>query len=379
MHICFLTSEYPKIGFAHGGVGTFVKMIAQQLTKTGVKVSVVGVNYSAEDEHVVEDGISIYRVKKNKVKGLSWYLNFRAINKCLQKIHHETPIDIVETSEFGFAFIKKDSAIKYLIRLNGGHHFFAKSENRGINLWKGLQEKRSFGNADAFIAVSEYVGTETQRSLRFPFEFETIYNSVDTNKFELTKADKVIGNTLLFVGTICEKKGVRQLVMAMPEIVKNCPDVKLKIVGRDWFFPDGKSYVDYLKTFISDDISNAIEIVGAVDHHEIAKLLDETEICVFPSHMEAMPFAWLEALSKGKPFVGSDIGPGREAITDNQTGLLADPLNPDNIAEKVLWMLNHKQEAHAMGLRAREMMVTKFNTELIFQQNIDFYKRLISK
>ena len=379
MHICFLTSEYPKIGFAHGGVGTFVKMIAQQLTKSGVKVSVVGVNYSADDEHVVEDGIEIYRVKKNKVKGLSWYLNFRAINKCLQKIHHQTPIDIVETSEFGFAFIKKDAAIKYLIRLNGGHHFFAKSENRGINLWKGIQEKRSFANADAFIAVSNYVGTETQSALRSFFTFETIYNSVDTNKFSLANSDKVKPNTLLFVGTICEKKGIRQLVMAMPEIVKNCPDVKLKIVGRDWYFPDGKSYVDYLKTFISDDIRSAIEIVGAVDHDKIAMLLDEAEICVFPSHMEAMPFAWLEALSKGKPFVGSDIGPGREAITDNETGLLADPLSPELIAEKVIWMLNHKQQALEMGLKAREMMVTKFNTELIFQKNIEFYKNLIRK
>ena len=73
--------------------------------------------------------------------------------------------------------------------------------------------------------------------------------------------------------------------------------VHLKIVGRDWFFPNGDSYMDYLKTFITDDVKKHIEIVGAVPHTEIPKLIEEANICVYPSHMEAMPIAWLEGLA----------------------------------------------------------------------------------
>ena len=60
------------------------------------------------------------------------------------------------------AFLPKIKEIKYLIRLHGGHHFFAESEKRKINKWKGFQEKRSFKKADAFIAVSQYVNQEIE-------------------------------------------------------------------------------------------------------------------------------------------------------------------------------------------------------------------------
>lgn len=377
MHICFITHEYPKKGFPHGGVGTFVKTLAQQLNQVGVRVSIVGTNYENKYESTVEEGIEIYRVKKHQIRGLSWMLNTIAINSCLKYIHAKNPIDIVEASELGLAFLIKIPSTKYSIRMHGGHHFFAESENRGINFWKGFQEKRSFKKSDAFVAVSNYVGNKTRELLKLEFRFHTIYNSVNILKFGPSRKDQIKPDTLLFIGTICEKKGIRQLVLAMSEIVRNSPNTRLKIVGRDWFFPNGASYVSYLQTFITDEVSHAIEIVGAVDHSEIGQLLDEAEICVLPSHMEAMPLAWLEALSKGKPFVGSDIGPGREAIINGITGLLANHNEPSDIAEKVCWMLKNKEEASKMGVEARKLILSKFNPDTIFQANMDFYTTLL--
>ena len=37
MHICFLTNEYPKAGFPHGGLGSFVKTMAEALVKNDVR------------------------------------------------------------------------------------------------------------------------------------------------------------------------------------------------------------------------------------------------------------------------------------------------------------------------------------------------------
>lgn len=141
MHICFLTNEYPKEGFPHGGIGSFVKTLAIALVKKGIKVSVVGINYTSETETQNIEGVNIYRLKPNKTKGLSWYFNFKAINSKLREIHKENSIQIVESSELGLAFISKIKAVKYIIRLHGGHHFFAESEKRKINKWKAFQEK----------------------------------------------------------------------------------------------------------------------------------------------------------------------------------------------------------------------------------------------
>ena len=74
-------------------------------------------------------------------------------NELIKEIHSTEPIDVIETSELGLAFLEKIKSVKYIIRLHGGHHFFSEAENRGINWWKGWQEKRSFKKADAFIAV----------------------------------------------------------------------------------------------------------------------------------------------------------------------------------------------------------------------------------
>jgi hypothetical protein len=72
MHICFLTSEFPKEGFPHGGAGTFVATISKYLVKKGFKISVVGLNYSNEYEVEVQSGITIYRIKPKYVSGLTF-------------------------------------------------------------------------------------------------------------------------------------------------------------------------------------------------------------------------------------------------------------------------------------------------------------------
>ena len=81
MHICFITHEYPKEGFPHGGIGSFVKTIATELVKNNIQVSVVGINYTATEEIEVINGVSIYRLKKNSIKGLAWYFNSKRINR----------------------------------------------------------------------------------------------------------------------------------------------------------------------------------------------------------------------------------------------------------------------------------------------------------
>ena len=59
MHLCFITHEYPKAGFPHGGIGSFVKTIATALVQNKIQVSVVGINYIAKDEIESIDGVTI--------------------------------------------------------------------------------------------------------------------------------------------------------------------------------------------------------------------------------------------------------------------------------------------------------------------------------
>ena len=379
LHICFLTHEYPMTGKTQGGIGSVVQTIGQALHNKGVCVSVVGVYNGIEHEMYDNDeGVHVWRIPGAKWPVGNFIPNSKRLVKKLYQIHQETPIDIIEGAELSFAFIPKNFPAKKVIRMHGGHHFFAVTLGKRPALWRSFQEKRSFAKADGLIAVSDFVGNTTQSLLHFSQPFETIYNIVDTGKFYAAENEKVIARKILFVGTLVEKKGVRQLVEAMPKILEAYPDATLDIIGRDWKDPKtGDSYTKLLKQSITPQIAHAVTLVGALPHDEIPKKLEEAEVCVYPSHMEAMPIAWLEALGMGKPVVASKLGPGPEAVIDQQTGLLCNPLDPDDIAQKIIAMFDDRQKAQKMGKQAREDVLTRFNPERIIEQNIDFYRSIV--
>lgn len=378
MHICFLTNEYPKEGFPHGGIGSFVKTLASALVKNGIKVSIIGLNYASNNETDSIDGVHIYCLKRSTIKGFSWYFNFKKINKKIKQIHTQNPINIIESSELGFAFINKIKNIKYIIRLHGGHHFFAEAENRGINKWKGFQEKRSFSKADGFIAVSQYVKKHTEKYLSFnnkPIAY--ISNPIDPHFFK-----PIIGNEsenkIVFAGTVCEKKGVRQLIQAFPLVKKEFPDATLEIYGRDWFFPDGSSYMQMLKEKELPELGEIVKDIhfhGNIPYTDIPKVYAQAAVCVFPSHMETQGLVAPEAMAMEKAVVFTKLGPGPEAIEDFKTGLLADPHNSKDIAEKIIWFFENPDKAIEIGKQARKFVLQKFDIEVIVKQNIEVYNK----
>ncbi len=381
MHICFITSEYPKKGYPHGGIGTFVHTISRIFVKKGHKVSVIGINaYEKNDEYKIEDGIDIYRLKPKIIKGFTWYFNNRIISKKIEEIHLQDSIDIVETSELGLAFVNKISAIRYIIRLHGGHHFFAEAENRKVSLWKGFQEKKSFKKADGFIAVSNYVKTHTAKYLNYHNKpVRVIMSPINLNIFKFKPEVKVQPNMILFAGTVCEKKGIYQLIKALPKVHKVFPDIQLQIYGRDWFFDDGKSYISFLKDDISklDLDKNLIQFMGSVNMSDLASRYAAAELCVFPSLMETQGLVAPEAMAMEKLVIFSDTGPGPETIVHKKTGLLCDPHTVDDISNKIIWALQNKDACKAIAKNAKNHVLSNFNVDEISEKNINFYEEVI--
>lgn len=377
MHICFITNEYPKTGFPHGGVGTFVQTFGKSLVAKGHEVSVIGINYTAAEEKEIDGGVMIYRVPPSKIKGLTWFLNSQKVNREIKKLHKKNPIDILETAELGLAFSNKLKGIKYIIRLHGGHHFFAEAENRGINKWKGFQEKRSFSKADAFIAVSNYVKSHTEKYLSYNNKpIETINYPISFSKFYVSDKNKQIPFSIVFAGTVCEKKGIRQLVQALPAILEKFPEVHLDVYGRDWLFPDKTSYIEFLKKQTPQDILEKITFHGAINHDLLPGAYEKGAVCVFPSHMETQGLVAPEAMAMEKVVIFTELGPGPETIEHLKTGLLCNPLDPQDIASKIIWVFENSEKTAEMGSQARISALSKFNIEKSLDKNLNFYNNL---
>ena len=230
MHIVFLSNEYP-LWTSGGGLGSFLQTFGQALVAKKHHVTVLGIGNSAVSEELDDEGVQLIRLPKNQRFLPNFVHNSRALNNALKKLHQENPIDIIETPEMGLAFISKRHKAKSVIRLHGGHHFFAEAEKRPIDKRKGFLEKRSFRKAQGFIAISKYVQSHTEKYLSYRgMPIELINNMIET---EVTVPSvQIHSNRILFAGTVCEKKGIRQLIEAFKMVREHFPEMQLDVFGR---------------------------------------------------------------------------------------------------------------------------------------------------
>lgn len=376
MNIVFLSSEYPL--WYPGGFGTFLQTFGRALVKNHHKVTVIGPGTSSEMVYLEDEGVRLFRLPKTKGRLPDFLHNGIQLNKKLKELQEEDPIDVIEASELGLALISKRHPAKKVIRLHGGHHFFSEAEKRGINWRKGMLEKRSFKKADAFIAVSNYVKEHTQKYLCYHNKpVEIINYPIDTSLIVPTVEIKF--DRILFAGTVCEKKGIRQLIEAFKIVREKYPQMNLDVFGRDWHYPDGSSYMEMLKQTYDRSFLDKVIFHGSVKREVLNVKYAEALFCIFPSHMETQGLVSLEAMLLKKPVIFSAYGPGPETISHMETGLLCDVYDPKDIAEKMIWCIENQDKAKALGIKGNEVVRKKYEKQFILRKNIEFYKKLKSE
>jgi len=374
MNIVFISNEYPL--WTSGGLGTFLQTFGRSLVANGHKATILGIGLEIKMELLYDVGVSIIRLPKNTSILPNFIYNALALNKKIKELQSENPIDIIESPEMGLAFISKKYSAKKVIRLHGGHHFFAEAEKRNVTWRKAFLEKRSFCKADGFIAVSNYVKTHTEKYLSYKNRpITTINYPLDTEAKDLNRPTNL--NSILFAGTVCEKKGVRQLIEAFKIVRKHYPEKKLDIYGRDWYFPGGESYVAYLKKKYNASYFENVTFHGSIPRSILYEKYAEASFCIFPSHMETQGMVSLEAMLLKKPVIFSKFGPGPETIVHGKTGLLCNTYDPSDIAKKMIWFIENPEKAKDIGENASRAVKKKYDINMILQKNINFYHSLL--
>lgn len=375
-HIVFLCSEYPP--GSHGGVGTLVRTLARGLAGLGARVTVVGVYSDLAQDIEEEDGaVRVVRLRVRPISRLAALTGGRALWQHLRSLNREHPIDVVEGTELAFWASPRDRTWANLIRMNGGHHFFRAAEGRPPSRMRGWLEVRSFSRADYLLAASNYVGTTTAELLGIEQPVPVIYNPVDTERFGSCRIDGFQRGRILFFGSLCEKKGIRQLVEGFPVIQRNCPHATLEILGRDTTDPvTGGSYRSRLEGLVDESVASRVRFHGVVPNRDLPHWLESSEICVLPSHMEAHPLAWIETMASGTVLVGGDEGPGSEVITDGVDGFLCNPRDPKDVARVVTEALSDGAGLATIAAQAR-LSAQRFAADRICADNLVCYEEII--
>jgi glycosyltransferase involved in cell wall biosynthesis len=320
----------------------------------------------------------VIRLARSSMPRTGFVVDGANLRRMLCDINSGCPIDILEGPESSLATVPSDFPAHKVIRMHGGHHFFSVELGERPRPWRSWLERRSFDRADSVCAASKYVAHSTKKLLGLGDTVKVIPNPVDTSDFRPSSSITVENDLIVFVGTVCEKKGVRQLVQAMPTIVDSIPDARLWIIGRDWHDRENHSYTALLKPQIPSDLMPRIVFKGALGHSKLRAEVARATVCAYPSHMEALPIAWLEGMAMGKAIVASRTGPGPEVVEDNKSGLLCDPHDPGSIAEKIIAVLGNPTLARDLGAEARRRAMDEFGIESLVIRNEDFYRSCLA-
>lgn len=124
-------------------------------------------------------------------------------------------------------------------------------------------------------------------------------------------------------------------------------------------------------------LSDRIKFVGRVSSDELRGLYDWCDVVVVPT-ITPEPFGRVavEAMSRGRPVIGTAAGGLSEIIDDEQTGYLIPPATPSAIAEKLLLLENQRGLVMKMGTRALEKCKMVFDQSVITNQVFDVYRSL---
>lgn len=185
-----------------------------------------------------------------------------------------------------------------------------------------------------------------------------------------TKIFNVDQNTpvLLCVAELNERKGQDVLIEAFKNVIKKAPKAKLIFVGDG---PARERFQEQAAHFKS-----AVQFLGRQEN--VATLMAASDLFVLPSRREAFGLVLVEAGIVEVPIIASNVGGIQEVIEHNKTGILVEPENPEELAEKIIDLLSHPEHAHALGSAAQKHMSAIFSAERMAQETVRVYDGILT-
>lgn len=97
------------------------------------------------------------------------------------------------------------------------------------------------------------------------------------------------------------------------------------------------------------------------------------------NYFYSQPVKLFEYMLAGLPVVASNFPLWKEIIEKNNCGICVDPLNIEEIAKAIQFLINNPYEAKKMGENGRKLVIEKYNWQSESQKLIELYKQLLKE
>ncbi|MBI5173917.1 MAG: glycosyltransferase family 4 protein [Candidatus Melainabacteria bacterium] len=402
MRICLISREFPP-DTGWGGIGTFVHDLALGLKEIGQEVEVISLSADGTNSVIDYQGIKIHRVVSDQsleqyqmllsvmpyshslLKAL-WALH----NKFLE-LHAVNKFDIVEVPEmFGEGvFLALSKLCPLVVRLYTPHFKFIDDKLHLIDdafdhQFLGLIERLTLLTADVVTTPSSDLGDYVSSAVGFNAdEMVVIRGLIDTNRFCPDGPKALTDDShlkVIFVGRLEERKGVYQLVKAIPEVVRKSPAVKFYFIGNDTKTARGNKSVlaELKKELEKNGCAEHVVFTGPVPHASMPEYFRSADIFVLPSLYDNAPLTCLEAISSGTALLGTSSGGMKEYVVNGESGSIVPPADVPALAAALTELLNDEKKRKSYGVEARKRALALYDRKITAGKSVELYQLAIA-
>jgi len=188
-----------------------------------------------------------------------------------------------------------------------------------------------------------------------------IHCGIQPEKYKQGEGKKSDRFEIVSIGSLQPYKGQRYLIEACASLRRQGLNFRCRIIGGGELLPDLNKLVS------AHNLGDHVILTGPQTQDAVAKMLGEADCYVQPSivtpsgKMEGIPVALMEAMACGLPVVATNISGIPELVRPNETGWLVPEKDPDKLAETIIEIATHPDEAHRRLQAGREFVHREFN------------------
>ncbi|MCL6465172.1 MAG: glycosyltransferase family 4 protein [candidate division WOR-3 bacterium] len=376
MRICMVSDNYyPYIG----GIAEHIHHLARELRQRGNSVKILTTNVGTRMMDCLEqvpDESEVFRIGRGLV--IRSNKSFARVPVAIR------PVARVKKyfEEQGFEIIHMHGSLAPTLPL------VALRASRVVNVFTfHANHDKSIGYALArsfllpyFRAIHGKIAVSTaardSAAKYFPGEYRIIPNGIDVQFFRPDVAPVPELNNgrpkILFLGRFEPRKGLKYLLMALPEIVREIPDVQLVVVGTGLL---GYAYKGYL----DKEVEKNVYWAGLIPGEARPAYYRSCDLFCSPAiGYESFGIVLLEAMATGRPVVASDIVGYRTVLTPGEQGFLVPPRDPHRLAQAIVKILKEPELARKMGEAGRRRAL-EFSWGKVAEQVEQFYQELLDR
>jgi phosphatidylinositol alpha-mannosyltransferase len=361
-----------------GGVTEHVSHLAEQFHARGHEVHIVAPSSGDETESVTSVAAPVHRI--GRVVSIPANGSVARITLSLRsylqakRLLREQEYDLVHLHEPMMPALPL-TVLRHSNTTNIGT--FHAYRNTPLTYFYGKPILQPFfrklhGHIAVSTAARDFVGEY------FPSDYRVIPNGIDFPRFNtrLAPPEELSDSrpTVLFVGRLEKRKGLRYLLRAWPMVLERQPDARLVVVGR------GRPLEGY-KRFAARQGWSPEDVIfaGYVPAEDLPRYYQACDVfCAPNTGQESFGIVLLEAMAACAPIVASDIPGYRDVVTNGVEGLLVERQNPGALADALSRLLN-SPDLRASMRRAGQQKAQRFDWPRVAGDVFSFYQEVLER